>query len=78
MSITWVDHKSLHPRPGDCYFDQKENCTYIWQGASWIQFSVNPTPQPPFMPPTPAQMEKHPALKKAWEEFMVIKKLLGV
>jgi hypothetical protein len=31
-----------------------------------------------FTPPTDEQLEKHPALKEAWEEFLVIKRLLGV
>jgi len=28
--------------------------------------------------PTPEQLEEHPALKQAWEEYMVIRKLLGL
>jgi hypothetical protein len=76
--ICWHASRPPAPDTGDCYFDSATNQGYIWQGMAWIAFSGDPLPAPPFMPPTEEQMKKHPSLKKAWEEFMVIKKLLGV
>lgn len=74
----WHATRPTNPQMGDCYFDSTSGHGYIWQGMAWIQFSGEPLPPPPFMPPTEEQLEKHPALRKAWEEFLVIKKLLGV
>lgn len=77
--ITWRPFKPANPVSGDCYFDPASNVGYIWQGSAWITFSGSSEPEPePFDPPTAEQLENHPSLRAAWEEFLVIKRLLGV
>ena len=76
--INWLSGPSQNPIAGDCYFDQTLNKAYIWQGSAWIGFSASGGELASFTVPTAEQLEKHPALKAAWEEFLVIKKLLGV
>lgn len=68
--------KPKYPKIGDCYFDTTTGEGFIWTNTGWAQFSGEPEPQ--FQPPTKEQLEKHPALKQAWEELLVIKKILGV
>lgn len=76
--INWLSGPSQNPIAGDCYLDQTTNSGYIWQGSSWVKFSGTPGWVPPVSVPTTEQLEKHPSLKQAWEEFLVIKRLLGV
>jgi hypothetical protein len=78
--VMWHSHKPVAPIVGDCFFCQTDNRSYIWQGLAWIPFSGedNEEGEEEFTPPTEEQLEKHPALKQAWEEFIVIKRLLGV
>jgi len=77
-SMYWHALPPTQPMPGDCYIDQNTNSGMIWTGTSWTQFSGFAVPEHPFTPPTAEQLEKYPSLKKSWEEFLVIKKLLGV
>ena len=79
--LTWhLGSKPNNPQMGDCYVDHNTAETFVWQGTAWVKMSGSPgaAPEPPFMPPTKEQLEKHPALKEAWEEFLVLKKLIGV
>lgn len=76
--LTWHSHRPTVPTLGDCYYDTAYATSYIWQGTSWVIFSNDPIPRPPFTIPTKEQLEKHPSLKAAWEDFLVIKRLLGV
>lgn len=77
--MNWCGTQPANPVMGDCYFDQSENRGYIWQGSAWITFSGKDDENvQEFTPPTDEQLDKHPALKEAWEEFLVIKRLLGV
>lgn len=76
--MIWHSSKPKSPVTGDCYHDRNTNIAYIWQGIAWVGFTGEQTPVPPFLPPTDEQLEKHPSLKQAWDEFLVIKRLLGV
>lgn len=68
-----------NPIAGDVYHDAQTFKTYTWTGSSWVELSSMQMPmQPQYLPPTEEQLEKHPALKQAWEEYLVIKKILGV
>ena len=83
MEIKVLGSKPLNPQLGDVYFDTNNYQNYIWDGNAWKLFSLNPCgeielPSTILHIPTEEQLEKHPALKKAWEEFLVIKKLIGV
>jgi len=77
-SLYWHSTQPPVPIPGDCYIDSNSGNGMIWDGINWVQFSGFATPHPPFTIPTPEQLEMYPALKKSWEEFLVIKKILGV
>jgi len=78
MSLTWVLNRPSTPQIGDCWYDSYREQTYMWQGTTWMPLMVNPMPVPPFIPPTEEQLEKHPALKQSWEEFLVVRRLLGI
>jgi len=75
-NLIWNLYKPSVPVIGDCWFDTSKKQGYIWQGTTWMPFTGDPGPT--FIPPTKEQLEKHPALKTAWEEYVVIKRLLGV
>jgi hypothetical protein len=76
-SLYWHSTPPPNPTVGDCFVGAND-VGMIWDGNAWIAFSGIPIPVPTFIPPTDEQLEKYPALKKSWEEFLVIKKLLGI
>ena len=75
--INFLGTKPTNPQHGDIYVDQNTYHSYVWVGTGWVPFGSNEK-TPSFTAPTKEQLEKHPALKQAWEEFLVIKKLVGV
>ena len=59
--------------------DHQTGYAFMWDGSTWVMFaSSGPEPEIMFTAPTKEQLEKYPALKKSWEEFLIIKRLLGV
>jgi hypothetical protein len=76
-SLYWHSTPPANPTAGDCFVGANSE-GMIWDGKTWVPFSGIPVPIPPFIPPTEEQLEKYPPLKEAWEEFLIIKKLLGV
>lgn len=76
--MSWHGSKPQQPLTGDCYIDTSTSQGYIYDGTSWKLFSSGHEPPPKAYAPTEEQLEKHPALKEAWEEFLVIRKLLGI
>ena len=79
MSTTFHGSGPAHPLLGDVYMDGSTYYSYVWMGNSWAPFSADSDmAQSNFTEPSKDQLEKHPALKASWEEFLVIKKLLGV
>lgn len=79
--MNWHAYKPITPIIGDCYFDHSNQSTYIYvddfKGWNLVAASGS-IGEPPFTVPTTEQLEKHPSLKAAWDDFLVIKKLLGV
>jgi hypothetical protein len=71
-------HSSPPPNPldGDIYYDQVSGQGYIWLTGKWIIFSSNEKQKT--IIPTSDELEKHPSLRQAWEEYLVIRKLLGL
>jgi hypothetical protein len=65
-----------NPILGDAYYDNRTGIAHVWTGASWHPLSTDPHPKA--LTPTAEQLEKHPALKEAWDEYMVIRRLLGI
>jgi hypothetical protein len=70
--LTWHQSKTLNPIQGDAYYDTNSDDGFVWDGTTWVQFSCGPS-----LIPTEAQLEKYPTLKQAWEEYLIIKKLIG-
>lgn len=78
MPIHWTSLKPAQPAMGDVYVDRPTYTPYIWEGSKWIEFSAESQPTDAFTIPTEEQLSKHPSLKYAWEEFLIIKRLLGI
>lgn len=76
MFINMLSAPPANPLNGDTYFDNVTGHGYIWTGAQWAIFSSNE--KPPTLIPSKDELEKHPSLKQAWEEYIVIRKLLGL
>ncbi len=77
--INWVGtSKPAYPNLGDAYLEN-DGSGFVWTGAGWIQVSANSVMQSPKrLEPTLAELEKHPALAAAWDEYMVLRKLIGI
>jgi len=78
MAVTWINKPSSNPNIGECYLDSSTGIIKMFDGLHWCDVSAGQGLEPAFIPPTNEQLKKYPALKQAWEEFLVIKKLLGV
>jgi len=77
--MNWCSSKPSSPIIGDCYVDPASSNGYIFNGKNWEQFaSVGSSESPKSFVPTEEQLDKHPALKQAWDEYLVIWKLLGL
>lgn len=68
--------KPAVPAQGDAYFDMNNMQTVIYSGNRWIPIAGSM--REVRLEPTHAELEKHPALKQAWEEYIVIRKLVGL
>jgi hypothetical protein len=66
-------YKPLHPLIGDMYYDTQNQGT----GTSWEQILISSEYEKSKCP-TPKQLIMYPALRAAWEEYLVIRKLLGL
>lgn len=78
MGITFHGSKPSNPQVGDVYIDTNTHHSLMYTGTSWTVFRDDRTEEPSFTPPTEEQLEKYPALKAAWDEFMILKKLMGI
>lgn len=76
MYITMHSSPPPAPMTGDVYFDQVSGHGYIWVGDKWVTYSSTEKQRPVI--PSDEELEKHPSLKQAWEEYIVIRKLLGL
>ena len=77
--MSWCSGSPVNPIVGNLYMDTNSMTTYIWDGNNWVQMnepSIQEEPKP--IVPTQEQLDKYPALKQSWEEYVVIKKLLGL
>lgn len=68
--------KPLNPIEGDAYFDVNNMQTLIYTSKRWIPIAGSARNVK--LEPTHAELEKHPSLKSAWEEYIVVRKLLGL
>lgn len=70
------------PKIGDTYIDPCTYYSYVFDGASWVTVTY---PQGHCFDdiqvsnePTKAELLEHPTLKSTWEEYMIVRKLLGL
>lgn len=68
--------KPIKPIAGDISVDAQTFMTTIFDGQAWHQYTS--PPKASSVTPTSVDLEKYPSLKVAWEEYLSIKKLLGV
>lgn len=73
----WHATLPINPVVGDCYWDRTINGSCMFDGVKWIPLS-GPISEQKSLIPTNSQLEKHPSLKQSWEEYLVIRKLLGI
>lgn len=77
-SIVWHTTKPTNPKIGDCVMDSVTGKDWIWTGLHWAVITDPNLVSPmDIMIPTQEQLETYPALKKAWEEYVIIRKLIG-
>lgn len=77
--IRWSISQPSCPLIGDCYTDLMTGKSMVWTGTSWAEITDGRMiPSDALMTPTEEQLEKHPSLKEAWDEYIVIRKLLGI
>lgn len=78
VGTTWHSRPPANPVIGDCYADPITMSTYVWTGSAWTMMGSDSSASKKVdLIPTPEQLEKHPALKQAWEEYLVIKRMIG-
>ena len=71
--------KPANPVVGECYIDLSTGVSYTWTGFDWAKIIDSKLiPLEATLSPTDEQLEKHPSLKQAWDEYLVIRKLLGI
>ena len=66
-----------NPVLGERYLDERTGDAYIWTGSMWamvgrldgVKKSLEPSEE---------QLDMYPSLKSAWEEYLVVRKLLGL
>ena len=77
--VNYLTGKPTNPCVGDVYMDPATYISFMWTGLKWVQFSgVSVQSIEKSFIPSIEDLEKHPSLKQAWEEYLVVKKLLGV
>lgn len=69
---------SLIPFParpvlGQLYTDPRTGIIYSWNNSKWVDIKARLNPVP-----TKEQLETYPSLKHAWDEYLVVRKLLGL
>ena len=66
-----------NPVLGDRYFDERTGDAYIWTGSMWAMVVRHNAVKKSFEP-TEEQLDMYPALKQSWDEYLVIRKILGL
>lgn len=74
----WHLEKPASPVEGDCYIANGTSDGYIYDGKQWIYFRHLVDHPLSAYTPKEEQLERHPSLKNAWEEYLMVRKLLGV
>jgi len=82
IAVSGINYRSAKPAtpiPGDAYLDVNNDHVYVFDGIKWMLMSgPGPSISPKSLIPTSEELQKYPALKASWEEYMTIRKLLGI
>jgi hypothetical protein len=70
---------TMIPEPwvGQIPYNEITNSFHTWDGLQWVAVDISAR-EKVFESPTESELEQHPTLKQAWEEFLIVKKLIGV
>jgi len=63
-----------NPIIGDSYFDPVFGEEYVFNGYDWTSVSHFKN----YKFPTATELKRYPTLKEVWEEYLIIRKLLGI
>jgi hypothetical protein len=61
-----------NPVLGQLYTDPRTGKVYAWNNSKWVT-DIRTT-----LEPTLEQLDTYPSLKHAWDEYLVVRKLLGL
>ncbi len=75
--ISWHANIPISPKMGDAYMDVVTGFGYIYDGKAWIIMSHG-NMEPKRLEPTEEEMKKHPAIKEAWDDYIILRKLIGI
>ncbi len=79
VGTIWHASRPANPAAGDAYFDHSIRCCYIYDGYQWATIGgIDSKESAPIKLPTEDELSKHPTLKSAWEDYVIIRKLLGI
>lgn len=73
--VTLHGTKPAAPVAGDMYFDILNMQSVVYTGTKWTAIAGNKHVD---LNPTHAELEKYPALKSVWEEYIAVRKLVGL
>lgn len=64
----------------DSYFDMDNHLSYVWYDDRWHKRNDidQEFEEEPVVAPTTAELEKYPALKEAWDAYLIIRHLVGL
>ena len=77
MAITYHNTKPAYPVQGDVYFDTITENSYVFANGKWALMASSPLPKKS-MEPTEDELKKYPALKTVWEDYLVVRNLVGL
>jgi hypothetical protein len=80
MTVGWCYSKPAIPTEGQIYTDSLTMISYIYCNSSWMPFlaALDNTPPMERFVPTKEELNQLPALKEAWEDYLILKRLYGI
>ena len=65
--------KPINPDVGDIWIDTNTFRSHVYTGNGWERLHARDTEAP-----SASELKTYPTLKQAWNEYLVIRKLLGL
>lgn len=63
------------PIVGQYYADERTGKMYTWNTTKWVEISPGYTKD---LTPSSGQLNMYPSLNHAWQEYLTVRKLLGL